>query len=91
MAGRGCDPDICDGGARDGGARGGGAGGRGGCSDGSDGPGDGCPIGGISACGSPGNPETGTLRDADGGGSGIVCGWLDRFCDGRIVDSCGAT
>ncbi len=32
--------------------------------------------------------EPGTLRDAEGGGSGIECGWLDRPCGGPDRDSC---
>jgi hypothetical protein len=78
IAGEGCDPDNPD----DGGADGCGADGCGAGAAGTDGPG-----GGISPCGR----EAGALRDADGGGSGIECGWLGRSCDGRIVDSCGAT
>jgi hypothetical protein len=78
MAGCCCGPDNPD----DGGADGCGADG---CGAGAGGTA--CPGGGISS----GGREAGTLRDADGGGSGIECGWLGRPCDGRIVDSCGAT
>jgi hypothetical protein len=78
MVDGGCGPDNPD----DGGTEGWGAG-----TGGRDCPGGGIPGGGISPCG----PEAGTLRDADGGGSGIECGWLGRPCGGRIVDSCRAT